>query len=160
MPRAGRRYAAGRMLRLALIVAGCAMLAVPCALAFEGLRGLTPAGWLPLLSVATLTVAAAGGWWFVTTLRRFWPVGADGELASGRAEAALRRRISDDIAQMAHEWFWRQDVSGRFVDISLQVEADAGLVRGLIIGRALEQLDGFDADPRELDALRKHIELR
>jgi len=72
------------------------------------------------------------------------------EMAIGR-----QRRAMEDLADLTHDGFWRADAQGRLVELSPAVASMISRPRGQLLGRTVQDLEGFWSDPSqqaELDA--------
>jgi len=104
-------------------------------------------------SEVTETVRHAGGRWLMTTDCRT----AEGGIISFRRdvteqkliehELSNRRRLIDDLAELTYDWFWRQDVEGRFIEFSSTMERFVGVPAGDLVGMKRTDMPGFEADP-------------
>lgn len=65
-------------------------------------------------------------------------------------ELRKRRKVIDDLAELTYEWYWRQDVAGRFVDFSASIEQHLGRPRDDFIGKRRDELPGFECDSEDL----------
>jgi diguanylate cyclase (GGDEF)-like protein/PAS domain S-box-containing protein len=72
-------------------------------------------------------------------------------------ELRKRRKVIDDLAELTYEWYWRQDVAGRFVDISASIEQHLGRSRDDFIGRRRDELPGFECDSEDLATYERAI---
>jgi diguanylate cyclase (GGDEF)-like protein/PAS domain S-box-containing protein len=75
-------------------------------------------------------------------------------------ELRHRRRVADEIGDLTFDWFWRQDADGRFVELSVSMQATFGYAPEHLIGKKRTEITGFMADPAELAACEARIAAR
>ena len=63
-------------------------------------------------------------------------------------ELSKRRKLIDDLAELTYDWFWREDVDGRFTEFSASVELHVRQGVDELIGKRRTELSQFDADPQ------------
>ena len=85
-------------------------------------------------------------------------------LRSALSEQELRlvavgrqRRAMDDLADLTQDGFWRTDASNRLVELSSAAVIMTGRTGEEIIGRAIDELEGFWSDPEQLRFLGEHV---
>ena len=93
------------------------------------------------------------GRWLLTTDCRM----EDGGIISFRREVteqkriehelSKRRKLIDDLGELTHEWFWRQDAEGRFVEFSDLMERHFKHSCAELIGKRRSDMPGFEAAP-------------
>ena len=54
-------------------------------------------------------------------------------------EVSKRRKLIDDLGELTHEWFWRQDAEGRFVEFSDLMERHFKHSCAELIGKRIAQ---------------------
>ncbi len=72
-------------------------------------------------------------------------------------ELTQRRKLIDDLADLTYDWFWRQDVEGRFIEFSAAMELHVKASPDQLIGRRHEDMPGFEADPNQYAEYRTHL---
>lgn len=75
-------------------------------------------------------------------------------------ETRKRRKVMDDLAELTYDWFWRTDLTGRFVEFNGLVEVSFRMPVGSLLGKRREELTGFEADPEDLAHYRACVESR
>jgi len=75
-------------------------------------------------------------------------------------ELRHRRRVSDEIAELTFDWYWREDADGRLIELSERAEAAFGVPTERLLGKRRDEIRGFSADPVELAAYRAQVAQR
>jgi len=75
-------------------------------------------------------------------------------------ELSRQRRAMEDLADLTHDGFWRSDAEGRLVELSPETMAMFGGKAADLLGRAVQQLDGYWSDDRLQREFDDHVERR
>jgi len=65
-------------------------------------------------------------------------------------ELRKRRKVLDDLAELTSDWYWRTDADGRFIDFSEAMQRALQYRPEELLGRQIDQMPGFSADPKTL----------
>jgi len=71
-----------------------------------------------------------------------------------------QRRAMEDLADLTHDGFWRVDAAERLVELSPAAAAMVGRPRVELLGRMLEELQGFWSDEMQQQELDEHVRRR
>ncbi len=71
-----------------------------------------------------------------------------------------QRRAMEDLADLTHDGFWRIDAAERLVELSPAAAAMVGRPRAELLGRMLEELQGFWSDQMQQRELDEHVQRR
>ncbi len=103
-------------------------------------------------SMSAESLLRVGERWYLATDCRT----ADGGIVSLRIpvsprqlheiELQLRGKTLDELAELTHDWFWRTDAEGRFVEFSAAMPRRFKYTPQQLIGLRLAELPGFGAD--------------
>ncbi len=72
-------------------------------------------------------------------------------------ESIRRRRVMEDLADLAYDWYWRTDAEGRLVEFSTSMPSHLQYDKNQLLGRTLSQIPGFEAAHDELLAYERSI---
>ena len=75
-------------------------------------------------------------------------------------ELSKRRKLIDDLGELTHEWFWRQDAEGRFVEFSDLMERHFKHSSAELIGKRRCDMPAFEAAPEAYAQYLGQIERR
>lgn len=69
-------------------------------------------------------------------------------------ELRKRQRLADDMAELTYDWFWRSDAAGLLIELSGSIEATLRTPPESLLGKRVQDLPGFEAEPAGLERYR------